>query len=102
MKKGNAAIFAVAANLAVMFMGSTLLTPLYILYRREFGFSQLVLTLVYATYVIGNLAALFLIGACRTKSGGGARACPRSRSAPPARRFFFLRATRGGCLWRAR
>lgn len=45
-----------------MFMGSTLLTPLYALYAERFGFSQIVLTLVYATYVIGNLAALLLLG----------------------------------------
>jgi len=48
--------------IAVMFMGSTLLTPLYPLYRREFGFSEVMLTLVYATYVVGNLAALFFLG----------------------------------------
>jgi MFS family permease len=49
-------------QIAVMFMGSTLLTPLYPLYRREFGFSDVTLTLVYAAYVIGNLAALFFFG----------------------------------------
>jgi MFS family permease len=48
--------------IGVMFMGSTLLTPLYVLYRREFGFSEITLTLVYAAYVIGNMAALIVFG----------------------------------------
>lgn len=43
-------------------MGSTLLTPLYVVYRETFAFSELTLTLIYATYVIGNLSALFLFG----------------------------------------
>jgi MFS family permease len=48
--------------IAVMFMGSTLLTPLFPLYEHEFGFSDVTLTLVYATYVVGNLGALLLLG----------------------------------------
>lgn len=47
---------------AVLFMGSTLLTPLYDLYRSAYGFSPLVMVLLYAAYVIGNLAALLLFG----------------------------------------
>ena len=43
-------------------MGSTLLTPLYLIYRRMFGFSEVTLTLIYAVYVVGNLAALFFFG----------------------------------------
>jgi MFS family permease len=45
-----------------MFMGSTLLTPLYAVYREEFGFSEITLTLIYAAYVVGNLGALFVFG----------------------------------------
>src|SRR5262245_3924110 len=51
-----------AAEIALMFMGSSLLTPLYGLYGEAFGFSQVTLTLVYASYVLGNLGALFLFG----------------------------------------
>ena len=47
---------------AVLFMGSTLLTPLYDMYRTSYGFSALVLVLLYAVYVIGNLAALLFLG----------------------------------------
>ena len=48
--------------IAVLFMGSTLLTPLYELYRSSYGFSPFVLVLLYAVYVIGNLLALFVFG----------------------------------------
>src|SRR5690348_13074643 len=38
-------------EIALMFMGSTLLTPLYVIYQRAFGFTEITLTLVYAVYV---------------------------------------------------
>ena len=59
---GAAATATVAALIAVLFAGSTVLTPLYIVYQQQFGFSQITLTLIYAVYVIGNLAALLLFG----------------------------------------
>jgi MFS family permease len=48
--------------IATLFMGSTLITPLYTLYQRNLGFSELVLTLIYGAYLVGNLAALLLLG----------------------------------------
>jgi MFS family permease len=57
-----AAIGSVAAMVALMFMGSTLLTPLYSIYRETFHFSRVVLTLIYSAYVVGNLAALLFFG----------------------------------------
>ena len=59
---GAAAKAAVAAMIAALFAGSTALTPLYVIYKQAFGFSQITLTLVYAVYVIGNLAALLFFG----------------------------------------
>jgi MFS family permease len=59
---GTAAICAVAAMIGVLFAGSTVVTPLYVIYKHEFGFSQISLTLIYAVYVIGNLTALLLFG----------------------------------------
>jgi MFS family permease len=53
---------AVAALIGVMFMATTLVTPLYVLYRDTFHFSQITLTLVYAVYVVGNLVALMFFG----------------------------------------
>ena len=49
-------------GLAALYVGSTLPTPLYPLYRREFGFSELMVTAIYASYVIGNLTVLFALG----------------------------------------
>jgi len=59
---GPAEISAVAAMIGVLFAGSTAVTPLYVIYQQEFGFSQISLTLIYAVYVIGNLTALLLLG----------------------------------------
>jgi MFS family permease len=54
--------WSVAALIAVMFVGTTLVTPLYVMYRDTFGFSEITLTLIYSSYVIGNLAALLFFG----------------------------------------
>jgi Major Facilitator Superfamily len=61
-RERTGALWRVAGMIAVVFMGSTLVTPLYVLYRQAFGFSAITLTLVYAVYVVGNLAALTLLG----------------------------------------
>lgn len=37
---GRAAVVAVAAELAIMFIGAVLPTPLYPLYQQRFGFSN--------------------------------------------------------------
>jgi MFS family permease len=50
------------AALAALYIPSTLPTPLYPLYRQQFGFSELMVTAIYASYVIGNLAVLFVLG----------------------------------------
>jgi len=56
------ATLGVAALIAVSFIGTTLVTPLYVLYRQVFGFSEITLTLIYAIYVLGNLTALLFFG----------------------------------------
>ena len=66
---GEAGAFSAATLVGVMFMGSTLLTPLYGLYRREFGFSIVVLTLLYSVYVVGNLCALLFLGGLSDQIG---------------------------------
>lgn len=66
---GGIAMTAVAAMIAVLFAGSTVLTPLYIMYKQAFGFSQITLTLIYAVYVVGNLAALLLFGRLSDSAG---------------------------------
>jgi MFS family permease len=66
---GARASSVVAAMVAVMFMGSTLVTPLYAQYRESFGFSEITLTLIYAVYAIGNLLALLLFGRLSDQAG---------------------------------
>lgn len=61
-RAGVAAARVAGLEIAVMFMGATLVSPLYVRYQREFGFSEVTLTLVYAAYVIGNLSALLIFG----------------------------------------
>ncbi|MBA3865282.1 MAG: MFS transporter [Solirubrobacterales bacterium] len=43
-------------------LGTTLPTPLYGLYQEKFGFSQLMITVIFATYAVGVIAALLLFG----------------------------------------
>jgi len=43
-------------------LGTTLPTPLYVLYRQRFGFSELMVTVIFATYALGVIAALLLFG----------------------------------------
>lgn len=52
----------VAGELGVLFVGATLSSPLYPIYGETFGFGGVTLTLIYATYVVGNLLALVLGG----------------------------------------
>jgi MFS family permease len=52
----------VAVQLGLMFVGALMPTPLYPLFRQAFGFSGIVLTLIYAVYVLGNLLSLLLLG----------------------------------------
>jgi MFS family permease len=61
-RSGTLALAIVAVELAVMFVGAIMPTPLYPLYRQAFGFSGVTLTLIYAVYVLGNLVALLGFG----------------------------------------
>lgn len=62
-------IVAAASLVGIVFMGSTLVTPLYAGYQAAFGFSEFTLTLVYASYVVGNLAALMSLGRLSDRVG---------------------------------
>lgn len=52
----------VAAAFAATMLGTTLPTPLYVLYQRQLGLSTLALTVVFAAYGAGVLLALLLFG----------------------------------------
>lgn len=67
--RDTAALAAVGMLLATAFGLSTLITPLYLIYQKSFGFSQVTLTLIYAAYAIGNVAALLLFGRVSDRAG---------------------------------
>ncbi|MBT2399085.1 MFS transporter [Streptomyces sp. ISL-100] len=50
------------AVFAVCMAGTTLPTPLYGLYQEKFGFSELMVTVVYAVYAFGVIGVLLLAG----------------------------------------
>ncbi|MCX5175656.1 MFS transporter [Streptomyces virginiae] len=50
------------AVFAVCMAGTTLPTPLYGLYQEKFGFSELMVTVVYAVYAFGVISVLLLAG----------------------------------------
>lgn len=52
----------VAAAFLVTMVGTTMPTSLYPIYQRELGFGGLMVTVVFATYAVGVLAALLLVG----------------------------------------
>ncbi|MFJ1747609.1 MFS transporter [Streptomyces sp. NPDC088116] len=51
-----------AGVFAVGMAGTTLPTPLYGLYREQLGFSELMVTVVFAVYALGVIAVLLLAG----------------------------------------
>lgn len=61
-RSARSAYVAAAGVFAVGMAGTTLPTPLYGLYREEIGFSELVVTVVFAVYAIGVIAALLVAG----------------------------------------
>jgi MFS family permease len=67
--QGTAALAAVAMLLGAAFGLSTLITPLYLIYQQQFGFSQVTLTLIYAAYAIGNIVALLFFGRISDRVG---------------------------------
>jgi MFS family permease len=75
-RQDRIAVTAVAVALGIVFIGAILPTPLYPLYRKAFGFSGVTLTLIYATYVLGNLAALLLFGRLADQIGRRAASLP--------------------------
>ncbi|MGI8760271.1 MAG: MFS transporter [Jatrophihabitantaceae bacterium] len=60
--RGWPAVALVGAAFAIAMLGTTLPTPLYPLYSEQFGFGELVTTVVFASYAIGVTAGLLLFG----------------------------------------
>jgi MFS family permease len=56
------AFWLVAVALSVTMLGTTLPTPLYVIYQGELGFSTLTMTLLFAVYAAGVLFTLVAVG----------------------------------------
>jgi MFS family permease len=95
------ALIAVAAQLGIMFIGAILPTPLYPLYREAFGFSGVTLTLIYATYVLGNLTALLFFGRLADQVGRRSASLP-AVAVGIASTIVFAAAQSTGWLFAAR
>lgn len=54
--------FGAAFAFSVTMIGTTMPTPLYPLYQQQFGFSELVITIIFAAYAAGVIAALVITG----------------------------------------
>jgi MFS family permease len=67
---GSPAAFAGAAYaFATTMLGTTIPTPLYTLYKAKFGFSELIITVIFATYAVGVIGALLLFGSLSDQVG---------------------------------
>ena len=59
---GPIAFWLIAYAFAVTMVGTTLPTPLYVIYQAQWHFSTSLVTLIFATYAVGVLAALLAAG----------------------------------------
>lgn len=59
---GLAVMAGAAAVFAVVMAGTTLPTPLYALYRQQIGFSELLVTVIFAVYAVGVIGVLAVAG----------------------------------------
>jgi MFS family permease len=60
--RGPVAFWIVAYLFAAVMLGTTLPTPLYVVYQAQWHFSSGLTTVIFASYAVGVLAALLLAG----------------------------------------
>lgn len=60
---------AMAVTFAVTMMGTTLPTPLYPIYQSTLGFSELIITVIFAAYAVGVIGALIVTGSWSDQIG---------------------------------
>lgn len=66
---GRAGFAAAAYAFTATMIGTTMPTPLYPLYQRQFGFSELIITVIFATYAAGVIVALLVAGRLSDEAG---------------------------------
>jgi len=62
-------LWLTAYAFAVVMVGTTLPTPLYPFYEQQWGFSPLVITVIFAVYAVGVIAALLFLGSVSDRIG---------------------------------
>ena len=65
----RAAFWLLAFVFAVTMLGTTLPTPLYVIYQARWHFGASIVTLIFAVYAAGVLAALLLAGRSSDQAG---------------------------------
>jgi MFS family permease len=65
----RAAFWLLAFVFAVAMLGTTLPTPLYVIYQARWHFSAAIVTVIFAVYAAGVLAALLLAGRSSDQAG---------------------------------
>src|SRR4051812_20721869 len=68
-RRGSRPLLILWASWLVLMAGANLATPLYAVYAERFGFSSLVLTLIFATYAVVLVPALILFGRLSDRFG---------------------------------
>src|SRR3954469_3716386 len=59
---GHASFWILAVVLGTLLFASSVPSPLYVVYQREWGFSAITLTSVFAVYALALLGALLVVG----------------------------------------
>src|ERR1700740_997815 len=70
-KRGQLAFVLLAFVFTATMAGTPLPTPLYVIYQAQYGFSELMTSVLYATYAVAVITALLLAG--RGSGQGGTR-----------------------------
>jgi len=68
-RSGYTLFLGVALTFAINMMGTTLPTPLYPIYQQQLGFSELIITVIFAAYAVGVIGALVLFGSWSDQLG---------------------------------
>src|SRR5690349_21451593 len=63
------AFWLLAYVFAVTMLGTTLPTPLYVIYQAQWRFATSLITLIFATYAVGVLVALLAAGRSSDQAG---------------------------------
>jgi MFS family permease len=67
--RGRVAFWLVALILSITMLGTTLPTPLYVIYQAQWHFSAAIVTVTFAVYAAGVLATLLLAGRSSDQAG---------------------------------